>query len=209
MGLVASLVAAVVLTSRVAEAQEAGGIGPGFAEPEPEPTPPTASARPVEPPPPPPAPTTATRGEDGIGVRAVGSAGASRLLNLSFTGWSGAVAVGGEARRGVEVYVGLSYGQARTSNGLGLYESTLDVTITAALRPVHLGLGGGFVYMQIPRISEDSSITRGGVGIHGWASVDLVRPTPRQALFIALRPEADWVRPQQLLRVTLGLGYRL
>jgi hypothetical protein len=201
--------------ARVAAAQEPGGLGPTYLEPAERPEPPApreATTTPSSPPESAPDPATAPRKEalDGLGVRGAASGAVTSLLGLAFTGWSGAVGLGGQVTNDAEVYVGVSYGQARTGNGLGIRETTLDATATAIVAPVHLGLGAGFMYMQIPRISEpNTSIERVGIGLHGWASVDLLRPTRRQALFIALRPDADWVVPQLLLRVTLGLGYRL
>ena len=218
----ALLVAA--LAPRVAAAQEPGGLGPTYVEPPerpalpapPPPPAPPAPPTPATPPPSPPesaadlAPTPPKETLDGFGVRAAASGAVTSLLGLAFTGWSGAVALGGEVTNNAEVYVGVSYGQARTGNGLGIRETTLDATVAALVAPVHLGFGAGFMYMQIPRISEpNTSIERVGIGLHGWASVDLLRPTRRQALFVALQPDADWVMPQVLLRVTLGLGYRL
>jgi hypothetical protein len=197
---------AAAFAPQVAAAQEPGGLGPTYVAPseQPPPSPPSpleATAEPSAAPP--------KKELDGLGVRVAASDAVTSLLGLAFTGWNGAVGLGGQLSRDAEVYVGVSYGQARTGNGLGIREGTLDATVAALVAPVHLGLGAGFMYMQIPRISEPgTSIDRVGIGLHGWASVDLLRPTRRQALFIALRPDADWVVPKLLMRVTLGLGYR-
>lgn len=148
----------------------------------------------------------------GVHARFVAAGSYARLLHLGFVGYSGTLGVGGRVARGLDLFVSASYGRARTANGLGLYEAGGDVGLAHAVGPLSFGASLGFVSLEIPRVSEPaSSIKRAGLGLQGWVGVDLWRPRDDrgQVLFLALRPETDWVGPQVLVRVTAGVGFRL
>jgi hypothetical protein len=116
-----------------------------------------------------------------------------RLYDLAISGANFGASVG--AQRGISGFYFEVEGLAgRTAHGLSTHQVWIGGSWEAKLSRLHLGLGLHIGWLGIARATTTGGFIGGvGIGIFGFASVDLYQLEDNQALYLGARFTGDWM----------------
>jgi hypothetical protein len=115
-----------------------------------------------------------------------------RLYDLSLYSADFGLSLGGQ--RGISGwYAELEGLLGRTDHGLSTHQFWIGPTWEGKLDRVHLGLGVHFGFLAIQRATNSGLLAGGGIGVFGFASVDVYQTDDGHALYVGTRMTGDWM----------------